>query len=351
MLASLNNEKLKKTFIENMLNKDYENVEENPESDDGDNESVGEKEDDPREKYTSNDNEYTHIFEDELNYDLSTLMESNNSDEYSIEFILMYVNDELKLPFSQYFFENIDNEMVLPKVVIDKTKTLESKKYNNDSEYDNKHYLFVDQLKKTLKRNYNIDNKNIKYKGYTVYKSKIYVLCNVAQTLFDYGYMAIYDEFVSGNEIQQIPVNEETLTFFKENVNIQQFTDKNGNMIDVPIHCHLCNYENENLINIEVNDMFEDMIIHNIFGMNYVFSEFLLDEENANDKAYKKYALFINDVLFKSEDISKLPVMRGGDGMNNGSEDYDEYSSIYYHDGISRTFILVKNYEQYTVIE
>lgn len=348
MLATLNNEKLKQPFIENMLNKDFE-------SDDVKNTSIIVNEHDETEgKYSSNEGKYIHVFEDELNYDLSTLMESNSSDEYSIEFILMYMNDDLKLPFCQYFFENIDNEMVLPKAVISKINILKStKKFNNENQYDVKHYLFIDQINKILKTNYNINHKNISYKGYMVYNSKIHVLCDITYTLFDYGYMAIYDEIIGGNEIQQTRINEENLSFFKENVNIQQLTDETGNMIDVPIHGYLCNYENDNLTNVEVNDMFEDMINHNIFGMNYVFSEFLLDEDNDTETKHKKYAIFINDVLFKSEDISKLPIMRGGGSGNNTDEtnEYDEYSSIYYHDGVSRTFILVKNYEQFCVIE
>ena len=348
MLATLNNEKLKRPFIENMLNKDFE-------SDEVKNTSITVKEQKETQgkKDSLNENKYIHIFEDELNYDLSTLMESNSSDEYSIEFILMYTNDDLKLPFCQYFFENIDNEMVLPKAVIKKINILKStKKYNNENKYDVKHYLFTDQINKILKTNYNIDNKNVIYKGYMVYNSKIHVLCDMTYTLFDYGYMAIYDEIVGGNEIQQTQVNEENLSFFKENVNIQQLTDETGNMIDVPVHGYLCNYKNDNFTNVEVNDMFEDMINHNIFGMNYVFSEFLLDEDNDTEKKYKKYAIFINDVLFKSEDISKLPLMRGGGGNNTDEiNEYDEYSSIYYHDGVSRTFILVKNYEQFCVIE
>jgi len=346
MLATLNNEKIKQPLIENMLNKDFE-------SGDVKNTSITVNEDDETEgKYSSNEGKYFHVFEDELNYDLSTLMESNSSDEYSIEFILMYMNDDLKLPFCQYFFENIDNEMVLPKAVINKINILKStKKYNNENQYDVKHYLFIDQINKILKTNYNINNKNISYKGYIVYNSKIHVLCDITYTLFDYGYMAIYDEIIGGNEIQQTRINEENLSFFKENVNIQQLTDETGNMIDVPIHGYLCNYKNDNLTNVEVNDMFEDMINHNIFGMNYVFSEFLLDEDNDTEKKHKKYAIFINDVLFKSEDISKLPLMRGGGNNTDEINEYDEYSSIYYHDGVSRTFILVKNYEQFCVIE
>jgi hypothetical protein len=261
------------------------------------------------------------------------------------------MNDELKIPFFQYFFEKVGSEMVLPKVIINKSKIMEtSKKYNDDSEYDSKHYLFIEHLFKALKTNYNIDNKNVNYKGYMVYKTNVYVVCHITQTLFDYGYMAIYDELVGGKEIQQTPVNEDTILFFKEHINIQQLTDKSGNMIDVPIHGYLCNYENEDLKNVEVNDMFEDMINHNIFGMNYIFSEFLLDEDNDSEKVYKKYAIFINDVLFKSDDLTKLQ-MNGGGSKNDDSNEYDEYSSIYYHDGISRTFVMVKNFEQFCVIE
>ena len=353
MIATLNNEKLKQTFIENMLNKDYKNEEVKQVSQrtiEEDEKDVDEENNKEKGKYSINDNEYNHLFEDDMNYDLSTLMESNSSDEYSIEFILMYVNDDLKIPFCQYFFEEINNEMVLPKIVINKTKIQElSKNYNKDSEYDAKHYLFIDQITKALKTNYNINTQQVNYRGYSVNKSKIYVLCHIRQTLFDYGYMAIYDELVSGQEIQQVPVNQENLSFFKENVNIQQLIDINGNMIDVPLHGYLCNYENNELINIESSNMFEDMINHNTFGLNYVFSEYLLDEDNENNKRYKKYAIFVNDVLFKSEDVSKLPLMQSGGDKK--SEDYDEYSSIYYHDGISRTFILVKNYEQFCIIE
>ena len=353
MIATLNNEKLKQTFIENMLNKDYKNEEVKQVSQrtiEEDEKDVDEENNKEKGKYSINDNEYNHLFEDDMNYDLSTLMESNSSDEYSIEFILMYVNDDLKIPFCQYFFEEINNEMVLPKIVINKTKIQElSKNYNKDSEYDAKHYLFIDQITKALKTNYNINTQQVNYRGYSVNKSKIYVLCHIRQTLFDYGYMAIYDELVSGQEIQQVPVNQENLSFFKENVNIQQLIDTNGNMIDVPLHGYLCNYENNELINIESSNMFEDMINHNTFGLNYVFSEYLLDEDNENNKRYKKYAIFVNDVLFKSEDVSKLPLMQSGGDKK--SEDYDEYSSIYYHDGISRTFILVKNYEQFCIIE
>lgn len=353
MLASLNNEKLKQTFIENMLNKDFviDETKETSLSVKEDEKSVTEEHDETRGKYSANENEYTHIFEDELNYDLSTLIESNSSDEYNIEFVLMYMNDDLKIPFFQYFFEKVESEMVLPKVIINKSKIMEtSKKYNDDSEYDTKHYLFLDQLFKTLKTNYNIDNKNVNYKGYMVYKTNVYVVCHITQTLFDYGYMAIYDELVGGKEIQQTPVNEDNMSFFKEHINIQQLTDKSGNMIDVPVHGYLCNYENDTLKNVEVNDMFEDMINHNIFGMNYIFSEFLLDEDNDSENVYKKYAIFINDVLFKSDDLTKLQ-MNGGGSKNDDSNEYDEYSSIYYHDGISRTFIMVKNFEQFCVIE
>ena len=87
MLASLNNEKLKQTFIENMLNKDFviDEAKWTSTSVKEDEKSVIEEDDETRGKYSANENEYIHIFENELNYDLSTLIESNSSEEYNIE--------------------------------------------------------------------------------------------------------------------------------------------------------------------------------------------------------------------------------------------------------------------------
>ena len=88
--------------------------------------------------------------------------------------------------------------------------------------------------------------------------------------------------------------------------------------------------------------------------MNYVFSEFLLDEDNDNKYIYKKYAVFINDVLLKTDDNTKLsPRIAGIEDYKiyEENDDYEKYSSIYYHDGSSRTIVLVKNYERFCAIE
>lgn len=349
MLSTLNNEGLKNN-LNKLLNQveTTDNSQESTNIQDRENIEIVNKQND-------NTGEYRHVYEDELNYDLSTLMESNNSQEYEIDFVLMYTNDELKLPFGQYFFEKKDNEMVLPKVLINKSKIYDSsQKYNEDSDYDSKHYIFIDNMKRSLKTNYNIEVDTTKYKGYIIYKSKIYVLFHISQTLFEYGYMAIYDEFVYGNEIRECKVNDEILTFFKDNKNIQNFIDNDGNTLDVPLHGYLCKYENDKLINVKEEESFEDMLDHNIFGMNYVFSEFLLDEDNDNKYIYKKYAVFINDVLLKTDDNTKLsPRIAGIEDYKiyEENDDYEKYSSIYYHDGSSRTFVLVKNYERFCAIE
>ena len=349
MLSTLNNEGLKNN-LNKLLNQveTTDNSQESTNIQDRENIEIVNKQND-------NTGEYRHVYEDELNYDLSTLMESNNSQEYEIDFILMYINDELKLPFGQYFFEKKDNEMVLPKVLINKSKIYDSsQKYNEDSDYDSKHYIFIDNMKRSLKTNYNIEVDTTKYKGYIIYKSKIYVLFHISQTLFEYGYMAIYDEFVYGNEIRECKVNDEILTFFKDNKNIQNFIDNDGNTLDVPLHGYLCKYENDKLINVKEEESFEDMLDHNIFGMNYVFSEFLLDEDNDNKYIYKKYAVFINDVLLKTDDNTKLsPRIAGIEDYKiyEENDDYEKYSSIYYHDGSSRTIVLVKNYERFCAIE
>jgi hypothetical protein len=351
MLASLNNEKLKQKYIEHILNKEFNGNEDIKETEYSDEHSVSDDDRDETERtYNINNKEYIHVYEDDLNEDLSLLLESNSTENYDIKFILMYVNDELKMPFSQYFFERVENEMVLPKAVISKSSLFEkSKDYANDLDYDSNHYVFIDELKKTLKTNYSIDQKDIDYRGYTVKDSVVYVLCNIQTTLFDNGYMAIYDEIVNTGEIQHTSIQNNVVDFFKEHVNIQQFLDMEENMIDVPIHCYMCNYDNENkkLINIKMDDMFEDMIDHKLFGTNYVFSEALLNSDKTTE--YKKYAVFVNDVLFQYEDISKLAMSGGGNGQQ--LKEMDDYSSIMYHDGDLHTFILVKNYEQFCMIE
>lgn len=352
MLASLNNEKLKQKYIEHILNKEYNGDENIKEKEYNDEQSINSDDegDETERTYSINNKEYIHVYEDNLNADLSLLLSSNSSENYDIKFILMYVNDELKMPFSQYFFEKVENEMVLPKAVISKSTLFEkSKDYANDLEYDSNHYVFIDEMKKTLKTNYSIDQKDIDYRGYTVKESVVYVLCNIQTTLFDNGYMAIYDEIVNAGEIQYTPIQSNVVDFFKEQINIQQFLDMEENMIDVPIHCYMCNYDNEKekLINIKMDDMFEDMIDHKIFGTNYVFSETLLNNDKTPE--YKKYAVFVNDVLFQYEDISKLAMSGGGNTQQ--LKEMDDYSSIMYHDGDSHTFILVKNYEQFCMIE
>jgi hypothetical protein len=349
MLSTLFNDKIRGALIDFSTQKD---------TTDNSQDSTNTQERENKEiviKHNDDTGEYKRLYEDELNYDLSTLLESNNTQDYEINFVLMYVNDELKIPFGQYFFEKKDNEMVLPKVLINKSKIYDSsQKYTEESDYDSKHYIFIDNMKQKLKTNYNIEFDTVKYKGYIIYKSQIYVLLDTLQTLFEYGYMAIYDEFVYGNEIRECKVNDEILTFFKDNKNIQYFTDKDGNRLDVPLHGYLCKYENNELINVKEEESFEDMLDHNIFGMNYVFSEFLLDEDNDNKYIYKKYAVFINDVLLKTDDNTKLsPRIADIEDYKTYEEndDYEKYSSIYYHDGSSRTFVLVKNYDRFCPIE
>ena len=116
---SINNEKMKSFYMEKFLEINY-NYQDEPlvadtTSDEISQESVDDYDFEDMNEFVINGKMYYHLFEKEMNYDFSIILENTSSKEFIMNMVIMNVNDELKMPFLQYFLVNNNNKLGFPQ--------------------------------------------------------------------------------------------------------------------------------------------------------------------------------------------------------------------------------------------
>jgi len=358
---SINNEKMKSFYMEKFLEINY-NYQDEPlvadtTSDDISQESIDDYDFEDMNEFDINGKMYYHLFEKEMNYDFSIILENTSSKEFIMNMVIMNVNDELKMPFLQYFLVNNNNKLGFPQFSISRKIFDEemSDLYVSDEDVKDgqENNILIAELERLLSEEYTIST--MKYKGYTNKNGEFYVylmVSNDEEDLTEYGYLTIYDEIVTIKEVDTVKIHDDIVDFFKENINIQQLVDDKEVFVDVPMIGYICKYDKEEneLVNIRTDDNYEEKTDHTKFGLNYVFSDNLINDDNI----YKKYAIFLSDIYFYFDDIGKVKATTNIGGNNKTDKEMKNemstHNSIIYHDSV-HCFYFLKNMEQFVVIE
>jgi len=274
---------------------------------------------------------YKYLYQDELQNDVSMYLQSRRIETYKINIVGFRINDDLKLPFMEFLFLENDT-YVLPDfdyfqkdlMIKEKDKTM------ND--------IFTQRCYDELEKQYEQKFSTMKYIGFKNVKGVFYAFIYIDESVKK-GKFILYDEIRYTKSIYEKEIDQYHI-FMSNNIN--QLQDNKGKLYDAPMIGYLCKRNEENkIINIELkHEEYEETMHDEQFGDYFIFSESPLKEGH-----YKRYAIFMSNMLFYFQDD---PVLKGGGDKEKEDEpQYDDYNSIYYYSD-NAVYYYVKSLEQFS---
>jgi hypothetical protein len=288
---------------------------------------------------------YLFLNDDELNKLEPTI---ENIENYTIVLCLYKINEDLDIPFLEYFLIKSENQYTLPQMnysdFINQIQTNDvatvSEKETEEPTTDN----FVHFANKYINIQFDILKSN--YKGYIDYQDKYLIgFIEMTEEIEDIvidktkyeennHVLAILDEIVFKQTVFVVPVEDFVSNLFLEYPVVSLIKDEDGISISIPYLLYICKEENNDLYNLyfendtkkdSINFLYNPTIENDIFISSYMFSRNPIKIENINK--IKRYSVFIeNPVYIPAFDMSEYndskPLFHGDDDDDDDDINY-----------------------------
>lgn len=303
---------------------------------------------------------YLFLNDDEL-HKLEPTIE--NIENYRFVLCLYRINQDLDIPFLEYFLIKPENQYTLPQMnysdFINQTQPI------NAAEQDQMENNYVHFANKYI--NIPVDVLKSNYKGYIDYQDK-YLIGFIEMTgemediIIDKtnyeennNVLAILDEIVFKKTVYVVPVEDFVSNLFLEHPEVSLITDEDGVSISVPYLLYICREDNNDLYNLYFeNDEKKDSTIvlynptieNDIFISSYMFSRNPIKIENINK--IKRYSVFIeNPVYIPMFDMSEYNELKP---LINDNEDGDDTNYSFQFNFGETEMWSINNIRQFVVL-